>query len=225
MLEYGLPVLYALFVWWFSTGVIIYLDGLPVRTFRWSMLGATATLGPVPLWACLDQHRQHGVGCLQGLHVRAACLGMAGDQLLHGLRHGPTHPVLPRRLLRLAPLRPCHPDQPLSRVGDHRRRAGDRGAHLGRPEPGRHLDLHGALVDASERQAQCLPGRAQPERGVPARAPGLPQELPDEEADEPAVPVLRHHLDRLHGGAGTARARPRDQRVQCRRPTPSSRRS
>ncbi len=44
MLEYGLPVLYALFVWWFSTGVIIYLDGLPVRTFRWSMLGATALL-------------------------------------------------------------------------------------------------------------------------------------------------------------------------------------
>lgn len=44
MSEYGLPVLYALFVWWFSTGVILYLDGLPPRTFRWSMLGATAIL-------------------------------------------------------------------------------------------------------------------------------------------------------------------------------------
>lgn len=41
MSDYGLPVLYALFVWWFSTGAIIYLDGLPQRTFRWSMLGAT----------------------------------------------------------------------------------------------------------------------------------------------------------------------------------------
>ncbi len=41
----GLPVLYALFLWWFSTGAILYLDGLPRRTFRWSLLGATLVLG------------------------------------------------------------------------------------------------------------------------------------------------------------------------------------
>ncbi|MFO1035489.1 MAG: putative photosynthetic complex assembly protein PuhE [Geminicoccaceae bacterium] len=41
MAAFALPILYALFVWWFSTGVIIYLDGLPRRTYRWSMLGAT----------------------------------------------------------------------------------------------------------------------------------------------------------------------------------------
>jgi putative photosynthetic complex assembly protein 2 len=35
------PILFALFVWWFSTGVIIYLDGLPRRTFKWSFLGGT----------------------------------------------------------------------------------------------------------------------------------------------------------------------------------------
>jgi putative photosynthetic complex assembly protein 2 len=45
MLQYGVPVLYALFVWWFSTGLIIYLDGLPRSTYRWTMLGATAALG------------------------------------------------------------------------------------------------------------------------------------------------------------------------------------
>jgi putative photosynthetic complex assembly protein 2 len=39
------PILFALFVWWFSTGAIIYLDGLPQRTFKWSMLGATAMFG------------------------------------------------------------------------------------------------------------------------------------------------------------------------------------
>ena len=44
MIEYGLPVIFALFVWWFSTGVIIYLDGLPRHTFRWGMLGATLLL-------------------------------------------------------------------------------------------------------------------------------------------------------------------------------------
>ncbi|MBK9941521.1 MAG: DUF3623 family protein [Kouleothrix sp.] len=35
------PILFALFVWWFSTGVIIYLDGLPRKTFKWSFLGGT----------------------------------------------------------------------------------------------------------------------------------------------------------------------------------------
>lgn len=45
MSEYVYPALFALFIWWFSTGVIVYLDGLPRRTFRWSMLGATAILG------------------------------------------------------------------------------------------------------------------------------------------------------------------------------------
>jgi putative photosynthetic complex assembly protein 2 len=45
MLRYGLPIAYALFVWWFSTGVIIYLDGLPRRTFRWTLMGATLLLG------------------------------------------------------------------------------------------------------------------------------------------------------------------------------------
>jgi putative photosynthetic complex assembly protein 2 len=43
-MAYGLPVLYTLFVWWFSTGVILYLDGLPRSTFKWSMAGATAVL-------------------------------------------------------------------------------------------------------------------------------------------------------------------------------------
>jgi putative photosynthetic complex assembly protein 2 len=42
--QYGLPVLYAVFLWWFSTGLILYLDGLPRRTFGWTMLGATALL-------------------------------------------------------------------------------------------------------------------------------------------------------------------------------------
>lgn len=41
MHSHGLPVLATLFIWWFSTGAILYLDGLPKKTFRWSMLGAS----------------------------------------------------------------------------------------------------------------------------------------------------------------------------------------
>ena len=45
MLAVVKPIAYALFVWWFSTGLIIWLDGLPRKTFKWSMIGATVVLG------------------------------------------------------------------------------------------------------------------------------------------------------------------------------------
>ncbi len=44
MSHYVYPALHALFIWWFSTGLVIYLDGLPRRTFKWTMLGATVLL-------------------------------------------------------------------------------------------------------------------------------------------------------------------------------------
>lgn len=45
MLSLALAVLYALFLWWFSTGVILFLDRLPARTYRFSLLGATVLGG------------------------------------------------------------------------------------------------------------------------------------------------------------------------------------
>jgi putative photosynthetic complex assembly protein 2 len=36
--------LYTVFVWWFSTGVILYLNGLPKPSFKWSMSVATLVL-------------------------------------------------------------------------------------------------------------------------------------------------------------------------------------
>jgi putative photosynthetic complex assembly protein 2 len=41
MAAYALPFLAVLFLWWFSTGAILYLDGLPRRSYRWSLAGAT----------------------------------------------------------------------------------------------------------------------------------------------------------------------------------------
>ncbi|KAA2238078.1 putative photosynthetic complex assembly protein PuhE [Salinarimonas soli] len=40
-----LPALFAVFLWWFGTGAILFLDGLSPRTFRWSLLGWTGLLG------------------------------------------------------------------------------------------------------------------------------------------------------------------------------------
>ncbi len=44
MSRFIFPALHGLLIWWVSTGLILFLDGLPVRTFRWSMAGATAVL-------------------------------------------------------------------------------------------------------------------------------------------------------------------------------------
>jgi putative photosynthetic complex assembly protein 2 len=41
---HGMPVLYALFVWWFSTGAVLYVIGLPRSTAARSMVVATAVL-------------------------------------------------------------------------------------------------------------------------------------------------------------------------------------
>lgn len=59
---YLLPIAYTLFVWWFSTGVILYLNGLPRRTHPWTMLGATVLLGLalVGLAATRDDTRVSG---------------------------------------------------------------------------------------------------------------------------------------------------------------------
>ncbi len=35
-------ILYTVFLWWFSTGAILWLDRLPRRTYRWSLILATA---------------------------------------------------------------------------------------------------------------------------------------------------------------------------------------
>ena len=44
MLDYAAPALFALLVWWLGTGIILYLDSLPVRTYRWSLTGAAGVL-------------------------------------------------------------------------------------------------------------------------------------------------------------------------------------
>lgn len=44
MLEHAAPALFALFVWWVGTGIVLYLDSLPARTFRWSLVGSLVGL-------------------------------------------------------------------------------------------------------------------------------------------------------------------------------------
>lgn len=56
MVHYGIPILYTLFVWWFSTGVIMFLDGLPRKTFPYS-IAAAAVLYGLALWGIAASSR------------------------------------------------------------------------------------------------------------------------------------------------------------------------
>src|SRR3954452_2272991 len=44
MSQVALPALFGVLIWWSSTGLILFLDGLPRWTFRYSMAGATVVL-------------------------------------------------------------------------------------------------------------------------------------------------------------------------------------
>lgn len=45
MTEHVAPLLYTLFAWWASTVLILYADGLPRWTYRWSLGGTTVLMG------------------------------------------------------------------------------------------------------------------------------------------------------------------------------------
>lgn len=49
-MAYLVPAVFALFLWWFTTGAIFFLDSRPLHTFKWSMLGGTVMLG-LAVWA------------------------------------------------------------------------------------------------------------------------------------------------------------------------------
>lgn len=93
--ELALPVLYTLFLWWFSTGVIIYLDGLPRPTHRWTLAGATVLLAG-SLWALVHTSRDVSIA---GAYCSFTCalLVWAWQEVafLMGIVTGPRRTPLP----------------------------------------------------------------------------------------------------------------------------------
>jgi len=69
MSQYLLPVLYTLFVWWFSTGVILYLNGLPRWTYGWTLGGATVLLA----LALIGLHATRDDTRITGAYVAFTC--------------------------------------------------------------------------------------------------------------------------------------------------------
>jgi putative photosynthetic complex assembly protein 2 len=60
---------YALVLWWFSTGVILFLNHLSPRSFRWSMSGATVVL----IAALIETRFTASVPTVTGAYVGFTC--------------------------------------------------------------------------------------------------------------------------------------------------------
>lgn len=68
-MELLLPALFTVFAWWFSTGAILYLDGLPPRTFRISLAGASV-LALLAVWGLAVTA---GDGSVTGVYLAFLC--------------------------------------------------------------------------------------------------------------------------------------------------------
>ena len=96
MTQYALPAVYALFVWWFGTGLALYIVGRARETHRWSMLGAVAVFA-ASLYAL-----QHAAADAGSLGVYAAFTlailvwGAIEVSFLTGLVTGPIRSACPR---------------------------------------------------------------------------------------------------------------------------------
>ena len=93
--SFAYPAAYGLFVWWFSTGLIVFLDNLPPRTFRWSLIGGTAI-------AALALHRLHAsahdlsvAGAYAAFTYGVLLWGWHEMTFFMGLLTGPRHAPCP----------------------------------------------------------------------------------------------------------------------------------
>jgi putative photosynthetic complex assembly protein 2 len=60
MTETALAVLFAVFIWWFSTGIVLLLNGMQRHAYRWS-LALSSLLGLAALYALAHTARQTGM--------------------------------------------------------------------------------------------------------------------------------------------------------------------
>jgi putative photosynthetic complex assembly protein 2 len=83
------PIVYAVAIWWASTGLIVYLDGLPRRTFRLSV-GAATAIAALALWggaSSADMASRAGAWC--GFTVGLLAWGWVELTFLTGVLTGP----------------------------------------------------------------------------------------------------------------------------------------
>lgn len=69
MSELAAPMAYAVLVWWTTTGIILFLNGLPRSTFVWSVAGASVVL----LAAAYELHLSAADASVNGAYAAFTC--------------------------------------------------------------------------------------------------------------------------------------------------------
>lgn len=96
MSSYALAIGYALFLWWFSTGVILYLNGLPARTYRTSLIAATGLMLLLVVVIFLVRDRHDLWGAYLGFTAGVLVWGWLEMVYFMGLVTGPHKKPCPR---------------------------------------------------------------------------------------------------------------------------------
>jgi putative photosynthetic complex assembly protein 2 len=97
MTELGAPAAYAVLLWWFTTGLILFLDGLPPATFRRSMAAATAVLVPAAYFLRSSAADVSISGAYTGFSCAILVWGWLEMSFLMGFITGPrTHACVER---------------------------------------------------------------------------------------------------------------------------------
>lgn len=96
MLSYWIPVGYALFLWWFSTGVILYLDKRPSWTYRWSLFGASVLAALSLLTLYLIRDSDSVFGAYLGFTAGVLIWGWMEISYFMGFVTGPRKTACPR---------------------------------------------------------------------------------------------------------------------------------
>jgi putative photosynthetic complex assembly protein 2 len=98
MTDYGLPILATLALWWGSTGAIFYVDNLPPRTFRYTMIGATALVA-LALWGLVATSDDTTTGAAYGaFSYGLICWGWQIVSYYTGFVTGPRNTPCPPEL-------------------------------------------------------------------------------------------------------------------------------
>jgi putative photosynthetic complex assembly protein 2 len=88
-------VLYTVFVWWFSTGAILWLDRLPRATYRWSLLAASAVAAVAAGGLVLSLGRATPVGAITAFTCALVLWGWHELSFLTGFVTGPRRTPCP----------------------------------------------------------------------------------------------------------------------------------
>lgn len=104
MLLYGAPILFALFAWWFLTGAVLYVVGMPRSRLAWIMAAATAiaAVAAYVLWSTREDAT--ATAAYQAFLAALLLWGWHEISFLTGVVTGPRTSASPHRTGGRAPL-------------------------------------------------------------------------------------------------------------------------